>query len=75
MQNYLRTCIETAGGIKLDNGATSGIRFWINSTSYLTIGTSGHILLTNAGKVSMDRNGGAKTDFSGKVAGAFMYLK
>ena len=72
MQEYLRDCVEQ--GIKMTNGATSGIRFWINSTSYLMVGTSGHILFTNAGKVSADRNGMAKTDFSGKVSGAFMYL-
>ena len=74
MQNFLRTCVEN--GTKLIyNSTTSGIRFWINSTSYLTIGTSGNILLTNAGKVSADRNGLARTDFSGKVSGAFMYLE
>jgi len=72
MQNYLRSCVQS--GIKMDNGATSGIRFWINSTSYLSVGTSGNILFTNAGKVSADRNGMAKTDFSGQVSGAFMYL-
>lgn len=72
MQEYLRTCCES--GIKLDNGATSGIRFWINSASYLSVGTSGHILMTSAGKVSADRNGIARTDFQGKVSGAFMYL-
>lgn len=72
MQEYLRDCVEQ--GIKMDNGATSGIRFWINSTSYISVGTSGHILFTNAGRVTTDRNGIAKTDFSGKVSGAFMYL-
>jgi hypothetical protein len=73
MQNFLRSCVQNQ--IKLiNNSTTSGIRFWVNSTSYLTIGTSGNILMTNAGKVSADRNGLAKTDFSGKVSGAFMYL-
>jgi hypothetical protein len=73
MQNTLRTYVNT--GVKMvNNSTTSGIRFWVNSTSYLTIGTSGNILMTNAGKVSADRNGMAKTDFSGKVSGAFMYL-
>ena len=73
VQNLLRGYVQT--GTKLIyNSTTSGIRFWVNSTSYLTIGTSGTILLTNAGKVSADRNGMAKTDFSGKVSGAFMYL-
>jgi len=71
-QNTLRSCVEN--GTKLIYSATSGIRFWINSTSYLTIGTSGTILMTNAGKVSADRNGMAKTDFSGQVSGAFMML-
>lgn len=72
MQNYIRTCVETS--IKMTNGATSGMRLWINASSYLRVGTSGHILWTAAGKVSADRNGMAKTDFTGKVSGAFMYL-
>lgn len=71
-QNTLRSCVEN--GTKLINSVTSGLRLWVNSTSYLTVGTSGSILMTNAGKVSADRNGMAKTDFSGKVSGAFMYL-
>jgi hypothetical protein len=73
MQNFLRGAVE-AGTKLIHNSTTSGIRFWVNSTSYLTIGTSGTILMTNAGKVLSDRNGMAKTDFSGKVSGAFMYL-
>jgi hypothetical protein len=73
MQTFLVSCVENS--IKLiHNSTTSGIRFWVNSTSYMTIGTSGQILMTNCGKVSADRNGLAKTDFSGKVSGAFMYL-
>lgn len=71
-QNTLRTLVET--GVKLINSTTSGIRFWINSTSYLTIGTSGTILMTKAGEVSADRNGLAKTSFEGQVSGAFMYI-
>lgn len=59
---------------KIIYSATSGIRFWINSTSYLTIGTSGNILLTKAGDVKADRNGLAKTSFEGQVSGAFMWL-
>lgn len=71
-QTTLQNCV--ANGTKLINSVTSGIRFWINSTSYLTIGTSGNILMTSAGKVEADRNGMAKTSFEGKVSGAFMYL-
>ncbi len=72
MQTVLQNCVQS--GIKLINSVTSGPRFWINSTSYLTIGTSGQILMTLAGKVDADRNGMAKTGFEGKVSGAFMYL-
>lgn len=71
-QLTLENCVKN--GTKLINSTTSGIRFWINSTSYLTIGTSGTILMTSAGKVDADRNGVAKTSFEGKVSGAFMYL-
>lgn len=70
-QNTLRACVEN--GTKLINSVTSGPRFWINSTSYLTIGTSGHILMTSAGAVEADRSGMAKTNFEGKISGAFMY--
>lgn len=71
-QNTLRGYVEQ--GVKLINSVTSGIRFWINSTSYLTIGTSGTILMTKAGDVKADRNGLAKTSFEGQVSGAAMYL-
>jgi len=71
-QLTLQNCV--LNGTKLINSVTSGPRFWINSTSYLTIGTSGNILMTNAGAVTADRNGVAKTSFSGKVSGAAMYL-
>lgn len=71
-QNTLKSCVEN--GTKLINSVTSGPRFWINSTSYITIGTSGHILMTSAGAVEADRSGMAKTNFEGKVSGAFMYI-
>jgi hypothetical protein len=71
-QNYLRTCAEN--GVKLYNSTTSGIRFWLNSNSWMTIGTSGSILMTTAGAVKADRNGLARTDFTAKISGAFMYL-
>jgi hypothetical protein len=71
-QLTLQSCVENA--TKLINSTTSGIRFWINSTSYLTIGTSGTILMTKAGGVTADRNGSAKTSFEGQVSGAFMYI-
>jgi hypothetical protein len=71
-QTTLQSAVEA--GTKLNGSTTSGLLFWINSTSYLHVGTSGHILMTSAGKVEADRNGSAKTSFEGKVSGAFMYL-
>lgn len=71
-QLTLQSCCENK--IKLIYSITTGIRFWINSTSYMAIGTSGNILMTSVGKVSADRNGVAKTNFEGKVSGAFMFL-
>lgn len=71
-QNYLRTCVENA--IKLTDSSTSGIRFWINTTSYYAIGSGGTILMTKGGAVRSDRNGMAKTDFEGQASGAFMVL-
>jgi hypothetical protein len=71
-QNWLLAAVQNA--TKMAPGVTSGIRFWINSTSYLGIATSGNILLTSAGKVEADRNGVAKTSFEGKVSGGFMFL-
>jgi hypothetical protein len=72
MQKVLQDAAQN--GTKLSNSTVNGIRFWINSTSYLTIGTSGTILFTRAGGVEADRNGVAKTSFEAQVSGAFMYL-
>lgn len=71
-QTTLRSCMTDK--VKLINSTTSGPRFWINSTSYFTVGTSGEILITSANEVSADRNNVAKTQFQGQVSGAFMYL-
>lgn len=71
-QRTLQLAVTT--GTKLNGSTTSGLLFWVNSTSYLRVGTSGHILMTSAGKVDADRNGTAKTSFEGKVSGAFIYL-
>lgn len=63
------TPVKSLGG-----NLTSGLRFYINSTSYRQVGTSGHILLTNSHKLDADRNGLAKCSFEGKVSGAAMVL-
>lgn len=56
------------------NNLTSGLRFYVNSTSYRQVGTSGHILLTSCRRLDVDRNGLAKCGFEGKVSGAPMIL-
>jgi len=71
-QNTLRACLQNK--TKLIYSETSGIRFWLDSTSYMTIGTSGSILIVQAGKVEADRSGIAKTSFQGQVSGAFMMI-
>jgi hypothetical protein len=62
------------GALKLYPGTTSGLRLYLDSTSYYTIGTSGTLLMTSAGNVEFDRAGSAKTKMEGKVSGAFMVL-
>jgi len=64
-----------AGGLKsLGNNLTSGLRFYVNSTSYRQVGTSGHILVTGGYKLDVDRNGLARCGWEGKVSGAPMVL-
>jgi len=58
----------------LGGNLTSGLRFYVNSTSYWQVGTSGQILLTSAKKLEVDRNGLAKCGYEGTISGAFMYL-
>ncbi len=59
---------------KLTNSATTGFRMWLNNTNYFTVGTSGSLLMTSAGKIDTDRNGMARTAFEAKVSGALIYL-
>jgi hypothetical protein len=71
-QNTLDACVLNQ--VKLIFSNTSGIRFWINSTSYRTISTSGEILMTSAMKLDADRSGLAKCSFEGKVSGGYLML-
>ena len=68
-QNTLRNAVKNA--TKLTGDSSSGLLFWISSTSYLAVGANGHILMTQGGKVEADRNGMAKTLFEAKVSGDF----
>ena len=65
----ITTPLKSLGG-----NLTSGLRFYVNSTSYWQVGTSGQILLTGAKRLEVDRNGLAKCGFEGKISGAAMAL-
>lgn len=72
-QNMLDALVSTP--LKsLGGNLTSGLRFYVNSTSYWQVGTSGQILLTGAKRLEADRNGLAKCSFEGKVSGAAMVM-
>jgi len=72
-QNMLDALISTP--LKsLGGNLTSGLRFYVNSTSYWQVGTSGYILLTKAKNVTSERNGLAKVSYEGKVTGAAMVM-
>jgi len=65
----ITTPLKSLGGIA---ASSSGLRFYINSTSSWRVGTSGHILLTGAKRLEADRNGLAKCSFDGQISGAAM---
>lgn len=65
----IETPLKSLGG-----NLTSGLRFYVNSTSYWQVGTSGHILLTGGKRLEAERNGLAKCSYEGKISGAAMTL-
>lgn len=50
------------------------LRFYVNSSSYRTVASGGHILITTSHKIDSDRNQLAKCGFEGKVSGGAMVL-
>lgn len=59
------------------NGSKFGsgdLRFYVNSTSYRTVASGGHILITSGYKLDADRNGLGKSGWEGKVSGGAMVL-
>lgn len=63
--------LPSLGGVA---ASSSGLRFYINSTSTWRVGTSGQILITGAKRLEADRNGLAKCSFEGQISGAAMAL-
>lgn len=53
---------------------SGGLRFYVNSTSYKTVSSGGHMLVTKSHVVESERNGVAKCSFEVKVSGAAMVL-
>lgn len=50
------------------------IKIYIDSTNYFTVGPSGHMFVTKAGGVNVDKYGIAQTDFTIKVVGDALTL-
>ena len=72
---------DTTGQALLDSAALNAskfgsgdLRFYVNSTSYRTVASGGHILITGACKLDSERNGLGKCSFEGKVSGGAMVL-
>lgn len=58
----------------LIGGGTSGLRLYIDNTSYFTPGTSSRLLVTKCRNVDMEKSGLGKISFSAKVSGGPMVL-
>ena len=50
------------------------MRFYIDSTSYLTVNTGGNILITKCRTVGVDKVGLATISFTGKISGKSMIV-
>jgi hypothetical protein len=72
---------DSTGQALLDSAAlnaskfTSGdLRFYVNSTSYRTVASGGHMLVTMGSRLDSDRNGLGRCGFEAKVSGGAMVL-
>lgn len=81
INNVLYDPTDSTGQAILDSACLNAskfgsgdLRFWVNSTSYKTIASGGHILITKTGGVDAQRNGLARTSFEGKISGGRMVL-
>uniref|UniRef100_A0A6H1ZCT9 Uncharacterized protein n=1 Tax=viral metagenome TaxID=1070528 RepID=A0A6H1ZCT9_9ZZZZ len=53
---------------------SGGLCFYVNTTSYKTVASGGHMLVTKSHVVESERNGLAKCSFEVQVSGAAMVL-
>lgn len=72
---------DTNGQLIVDSACLNGsvftggdLKFYIDSTSYLTVDTGGNILITKCRAVSMDKAGLGTIEFSGKISGKKMVV-
>ena len=68
-QNIINSACENAS---LFTGGD--LRFYLDSTSYLTVDTGGTILITKCRAVAFDKAGLATIDFTGKISGKKMVV-
>ena len=72
---------DTTGQVLLDSAClnyskfgSGGICFFVNSTSFRTVASGGHLLVTKSHAVEMARNGLGKCSFEAQVSGGAMVL-
>ena len=72
---------DSTGQVLLDSAClnvskfgSGGLRFYVNSTSYRTVASGGHMLVTKAYALESERNGLAKCSFEAQVSGGAMVL-
>ena len=63
-QEYLRSCCSN--GLTMTSGH---LRFYIDSTSYMTVGGAGTLLLTKVHAIGFDKAGIGTISFTAKVSG------
>lgn len=81
VNNVLYDPTDTTGQNLLDSAClnyskfgSGDLRFYVNSTSYRTVASGGHVLITKSHALESDRNGLGKCSFEGKVSGGAMVL-
>lgn len=72
---------DTNGQLIVDSACINGsvftggdLKFYIDSTSYLTVDTGGNILITKCRAIGMDKSGLGTISFTGKCSGKKMVV-
>ena len=81
ISNVLYDPADTTGQVLIDSAClnrskfgSGGLCFYVNTTSYHTVQSGGHILITKSHSLESERNGLAKCSFEAQVSGGAMVL-